>query len=205
MCKPYLLCICCSSLVSTTTQSFSRKKKTRTLTQLLRSRTQLSGFSLFLCENSCFLWCPNDWKIREMIVNALLHTLLMNNVPSPAIHNNPREKIAHHQRIHSEKNSHKKTNELSSWKFSLCASVCHLADLRTARDLFWYFLTLYKSEQKRSYTHIPRYSASKTWQNMDFSFFVLKDFCVIFFTFVKKSDSAFKSVNDCSQTEIVSL
>ena len=83
MCKPYLLCICCSSLVSTTTQSFSRKN--RTLTQLLRSRTQLSGSSLFLCENSCFLWCPNDWKIREMIVNALLHTLLMNNVP-PAIH-----------------------------------------------------------------------------------------------------------------------
>ena len=101
MCKPYLLCICCSSLVSTTTQSFSRKN--RTLTQLLRSRTQLSGSSLYLCQNSCFLWCPNDWKIREMIVNALLHTLLMNNVPPCYTYNNPREKIAHHQRIHSEK------------------------------------------------------------------------------------------------------
>lgn len=175
MCKPYLLCICCSSLVSTTTQSFSRKKKNRTLTQLLRSRTQLSGFSLFLCENSCFLWCPNDWEIREMIVNALLHTLLklMNNVPSHAIHDNPREKkCPPPKNSFRKKNSHKKTNELSSWKFSLCASFCHLADLRTARDLFWYFFLHSTSQNKKEVTHIPRYSASKTWQNMDFSFFL---------------------------------
>ena len=98
----------------------------------------------------------------------------------PAIHIITHEKKLPTTKEFIQKNSHKKTNELSSWKFSLCASFCHLADLRTARDLFWYFLTLYKSEQKRSYTH-SKIFCFKDMAEYGFFIFCLKKRFLLFF------------------------